>query len=183
LTARTKGRLRLAALLFVGIILQTSIGADLRVDRVAPDIMLLLAICAGLFGGARQGVVVGFIAGLLSDFWLITPLGLSALAFCLVGYLVGALRETLVPDGWVLVPVLAFVATAVGVVAFVGVGELVGQTQLAAGGHSLVVRKVLIESLLNTVASLPAAWVYARCARGTEGAAEILRGSAERAVR
>ncbi len=183
MTERTKGRLRLSALLFVGVILQTSIGADLRVDRVAPDVMLLLAICAGLFGGARQGVVVGFCAGLLSDFWLITPLGLSALTFCLVGYLVGSLRETLVPDGWVLVPLLAFAATAIGVVGFVGVGELVGQTQLAAGGRSVLVRTGLIESVLNMVASLPVAWIYARCARGTEGAEEILRGSAERAIR
>jgi rod shape-determining protein MreD len=183
MTERTKGRLRLAALLFVGIMLQTSIGSDLRVDRVAPDLMLLLAICGGLFGGARQGVVVGFTAGLLSDFWLITPLGLSALTFCVVGYLIGTLRETLVPDGWVLVPLLAFVATAVGVVGFVGIGELVGQTQLSAGGHSLLVRKVLIESVLNTIASLPVAWVYSRCARGTEGASEVLAGTAEGAIR
>jgi rod shape-determining protein MreD len=183
MTDRTKGRLRLAALLLVVVILQTSVGSDLRVDRVAPDLMLLLAICAGLFGGARQGVLVGFAAGLLSDFWLITPLGLSALTFCLVGYLVGALRETLVPEGWVLVPVLAFVATAVGVIGFVGIGEVVGQTQLIAGGRSMLVRTVVIESVLNTVASLPVAWIYARCARGTEGAEEILRGSTEGALR
>jgi rod shape-determining protein MreD len=182
-TQRTKARLRVAALLVVGILLQTSIGDDLRVDRVAPDLMLLLAICSGLFGGARQGVVVGFTCGLLSDIWLTdTPLGLSALTFCLVGYCVGALRETLLPEGWLLVPVLAFAGTAAGVVGFVGLGDVVGQSQLVLVGRSELIRIVGIESAANTVLSLPVAWIYDRCARGTAGSAEVLRGSAERAV-
>ncbi len=183
MTARTTGRLRVITLLLVAVLVQTSVGSDLRVDRVAPDVMLLLAICGGLFGGARQGVLVGFAAGLLSDFWLVTPLGLSALTFCLVGYVVGALRATLVPEGWVVVPVMAFLGTAVGVVGFVGIGEVVGQAQLVAGGRAVVVRTVVIESVLNTIASLPVAWLYARCARGTDGAAEILAGSTEGSLR
>jgi rod shape-determining protein MreD len=183
-TDRSKARARIVALLVVGIVLQTSVGSDLRVEGVAPDLMLLLAICAGLFGGARQGVLVGFACGLLSDVWLTnTPLGLSALTFCLVGYCVGALRATLVPDGWILVPVMAFVATAAGVIGFVGMGDVVGQTQLIAGGRSELIRIVVIESLANTVLSLPVAWLYERCSRGTDGAAEIQRGSAERTVR
>jgi rod shape-determining protein MreD len=184
MTPRTKGRLRVAVLLVVAIVLQTSVGSDLRIERVAPDFMLLLAICAGLFGGARQGMLVGFACGLLSDIWLTnTPLGLSALTFCLLGYCVGALRATLVPEGWLLVPVLAFVATAVGVIGFVVIGDVVGQSQLLVGGRSVLVRTVVIESLANTVFSLPVAWLYQRCSGGTEGVAEIERGSAERMVR
>jgi rod shape-determining protein MreD len=123
MTERSKGHLRLAVLLLAGIVVQTSVGSDLRVDGVAPDLMLLLAICAGLFGGSRQGVLVGFASGLLSDLWMTdTPLGLAALTFCLVGYGVGALRSAVLPEGWVTIPVLVFLASVVGVVGAGGRG-------------------------------------------------------------
>lgn len=183
MTARTKGRLRIAALLVVAVLVQTTVGSDLRVAGVAPDLMLLLAICAGIFGGARQGVLVGFACGLLADVWLTdTPLGLSALTLCLVGFCVGGLRATMVPEGWGLVPVTAFVATAAGVVGFVAIGDLVGQSQLLAGGRAVLVRTVGVEAVENAVLALPVAWLYQRCSRGTEGVAEIERGSAERVV-
>lgn len=182
MTRRTQGQLRVVALLLVGIVIQTTLGADLRVDGVAPDLMLLLAICAGLYGGARQGVLVGFGCGLLSDLFLTnTPFGLSALTFCLVGYVVGALRVTLLPDGWPLVPVIVFVASVFGVALFLVVGDLVGQSRMMAGGQRLLIRTVAIEALANAVLSLPAAWLYERCTRGTHGAAEIARGSTESA--
>jgi rod shape-determining protein MreD len=183
-TERTKGRLKVIVLVLAGIVVQTSIGADLRVDGVAPDLMLLLAICAGLLGGSRQGVLVGFACGLLSDLWLAdTPIGLAALTFCLVGYGVGALRSAVLPEGWITIPVLVFVFTAVGVIGFVGIGELVGQAQLVAGGRTVLVKTVIIESLANAVLSLPVAWLYSRAARGTEGAAELGRGRIDGPIR
>jgi rod shape-determining protein MreD len=182
MSERTKGQVRVIALVVVGIVIQTTLGADLRVRGVAPDLMLLLAICAGLFGGSHQGVLVGFACGLLSDLFLTnTPFGLAALTFCLVGYVVGALRVTLLPDGWGMVPVMAFVGTVLGVVAFVGIGDLVGQSQLVDGSRMLV-RTVVIEALANTVLSLPVAWLYEHGARGTEGAAEVARGSTQSAL-
>jgi len=170
------------ALVLVGIVIQTTLGADLRVQGVAPDLMLMLAICAGLYGGAHQGVLVGFACGLLSDLFLTnTPFGLTALTFCLVGYLVGTLRATLLPDGWPLVPPVVFVASVVGIVAFLGFGDLVGQVRLLSGGRTVLVRTVVIEALANAVLSLPVALLYERCARGTHGAAELAQGSTESA--
>lgn len=182
MTERTRARIRVIALLLVGIVIQTTLGADLRVDGVAPDLMLLLAICAGLYGGSHQGVLVGFACGLLSDLFLTnTPFGLAALAFCIVGYVVGALRATLLPDGWPLVPVIAFLASVFGIVVFLGVGDLVGQGGFLAGGQKVLIRTVAIEALANAVLSLPVAWLYEHCTRGTAGATEIARGSVESA--
>src|SRR5580704_6564212 len=88
-----KARLRIFLLLLVAILLETTIGSDLRVRGVAPDLMLLLTICAGLTGGAEAGAWVGFFAGLMADLFLTsTPLGLSALTYCLIGAAAGALR-------------------------------------------------------------------------------------------
>ena len=46
-----------------------------------PDLMLALAVAAGLAGGPERGAWVGFAAGLLADCFLQTPLGLSALVY------------------------------------------------------------------------------------------------------
>lgn len=183
MSERLKAQIRVAVLVVVGITVQTTLVADLRFRGVAPDLMLLLAVCAGLYGGAHQGVLVGFLCGLASDLFLTnTPFGLAALTFCLVGYVVGSARVTLLPDGKILVPVMAFVGTAIGVVAFLGLGELVGQAELVAGGRMVLARTVVIEALANTVLSLPVAWIYGRCARGTQGAADIARGLTEGAI-
>ena len=52
-------RLRIAMLLVAAILIQTAFGNDLRVVGVAPDLMVLLTICAGLTGGAESGAWVG----------------------------------------------------------------------------------------------------------------------------
>ena len=54
---------KVAVLLAVGILLQTTFGNDLRVDDFAPDFMMLLAVGAGFVGGPDTGAVVGFAAG------------------------------------------------------------------------------------------------------------------------
>lgn len=181
MTDRTKARLRVAALVVVAFLVQATVASDLRVDHVAPDLMLVVAICAGLTGGARQGVLIGFSAGLLADLYLTdTPVGLSALILCMVGYAVGTLRENVLPEGWLLTPVLALVASGAGIVAFVAIGDIVGQTQLVAMGRSDLIRTTVIEAVWSAVLAVPVTWLFARAERGSAGAAALDRGRPNR---
>ena len=54
--------------------------------QIAPDIMVLLPIVAGIIGGPARGATIGFGTGLVSDLFLPTPFGLSALVGCLLGF-------------------------------------------------------------------------------------------------
>ena len=145
-------RLRLAALLLVGILLQTTVVPDVRIAGICGDLMVLLTICAGLVGGAEQGAVTGFAAGLLADLFLqTTPFGLSALAYCLVGFAVGTIRVTMLRDGWLTAPLVAFVASAAGVAVFAVVGDTVGQTQLVYGGWGVLARTAGLVGAINAV--------------------------------
>ncbi len=165
-----KARLQILGLLLLAILLQTTGASDLRIRGVAPDFMLLLAVCGGLAGGPEQGTIVGFTAGLLTDLFVTnTPFGLSAFTYCLIGYGVGLLRVNALPEGWVLTPLLAAAATAAGVVIYVGVADLVGQHQLIAEGRSWLLRVALIEAAFNAVLSLPVSKLYERAARGSKG--------------
>jgi rod shape-determining protein MreD len=152
-----KTGLKVVVVLLVGILVQTTFGADLRVNNIAPDFMLLLAICAGYVGGPDEGAVVGFAAGLLSDLFLQgTPFGLSALAGCLAGFAAGWARTNFLRLRLWLVPVIAAAGTALGVVLFVIIGYLVGEAQLVAPGKRWLVEVVVIEATYAALFSLPA---------------------------
>jgi rod shape-determining protein MreD len=171
---RAVAGLRVALLLVLALLVQTTFGDDLRVTGVAPDLMVLLTICAGLTGGAESGAWVGFWAGLLTDLAVTaTPLGLSALTYCLVGAAVGALRTGLLPESWVVIPATAAVGTAAAVVLWVGLGDVLGQSQLLDSGRSWLIRVALVEAGWAALLALPVNWLYARAARHSRGAERV----------
>lgn len=171
MTPVATGRLRIAALLFVVLLVQTTFGTDLRLAHVAPDLMVLLSVCAGLTGGAEAGAWVGFFAGLSYDMFLVsTPVGLSALTYCVIGASVGALRTSVLQERRAMYPIAALAGTAAAVLLFVAAGDVFGQTQLLGGGRSWLIRVMIVESLWNAVLAIPAGYVYAWAARGSAGA-------------
>jgi rod shape-determining protein MreD len=152
------------------LLIQTTVGDDMRIAGVAPDLMVLITICAGLTGGTEAGAWMGFCAGLATDLFLTsTPLGLSALTYCLIGASVGALRAAVLPDSRLLTPVVAVVATAASVLLFVGLGDMLGQSQLLDSGRAWLIKVALIEAAWAAVLAIPVAWIYGRAARGSVG--------------
>jgi rod shape-determining protein MreD len=123
-------RSRTLLVLVVAMVFQQVASSRVQVAGVHPDVMVLVAVAAGVVGGPGRGAVVGFLAGLLDDMFLQTPLGLAALSFCLVGYAVGEIHSGVLRESpWV--PVLtAVVASAGGEVIYALIGAIVGQSQL-----------------------------------------------------
>src|SRR5438270_13049479 len=81
---------RTVLVIALALIIQPVLLAGVRVDHVCPDVLLLLAVLAGVTGGSEAGAIVGFVAGLAADLLLLqTPLGLSALVFAILGFAVG----------------------------------------------------------------------------------------------
>jgi rod shape-determining protein MreD len=166
-TELAKVVVKAVAILLVGILVQTCFGNDLRVDDVAPDFMLLLAVCAGFVAGPDEGALVGFAAGLLSDLFLQnTPFGLMALAACLAGYVVGWARANFLRPHPAIVPIVAAGGTALGVLLFVAIGYVVGQAQLVAPGEKWVAQVAFIEACYAAVFALPAAMLMGWALRG-----------------
>jgi rod shape-determining protein MreD len=170
---------KVALLLALGILLQTTFGNDLRVDDVAPDLMVLLAVCAGFVGGPDTGAVVGFGAGLVSDLFLqSTPFGLSALAACLAGFVVGWASTEFLRARLSMVPVVAAGGTALGVVLFVVLGYLVGQAQLVVGGGHWLAGVALVEAGYAALFSIPTFALVRWALAGPRVAAGALSGGA-----
>ena len=128
-------RLKVPLIVLLMLTVQTTVLSGLRNAGVRPDAMLLLPITAGIVGGSESGAVVGFLApGCPADLFLQTPFGLSALAYSLVGFGVGAVQGNVIRAAWWIAPLTAIVASAAGVVVYALVG-LTGRPGPAAPGR------------------------------------------------
>ena len=109
---------RLAVVLLVAVLLQTTVAPQLRLLGAFPDFALIAVVCVALIKGSETGAVFGFLTGLLTAIALMEPFGLSAFVFVLIGYFAGRYAETAdLPAG--LAPLLTvFVATLVANVLF-----------------------------------------------------------------
>jgi rod shape-determining protein MreD len=127
---------------------QLTVLTHVRVFGVMPDAMLLLAIAGGMSGGPTTGAVVGFCSGMAIDLFLQTPMGLSALVFCLVGYVVGLLQATMLRSAWWIPVMTACIGSVAGVILFALVGSVVGETDMVTSRLAVIVAVVAIGNVI-----------------------------------
>jgi rod shape-determining protein MreD len=82
----------LAAVIAVGVVLESTVLAHLRLGGARPDVLVLAVIAVAMGCGPVTGSVFGFAAGLVSDLQFAAPVGVSALVYAVVGFGVGASR-------------------------------------------------------------------------------------------
>lgn len=145
-------RLRLLVLLAVVVGLQETVAAGITIDGVHPDLVVMLCAVTGMVGGAEQGAVIGFLGGLAADVFLATPLGLSALAYTIIGYAAGTVQQGIIHPTWWLTPVSTGVASAGGVALYAIAGTIVGQSHML---HYGLARIAIIVAIINAVLALP----------------------------
>lgn len=140
--------LRFVALAVLALLAQRLLGGHVRVLGVVPDLLVLLPIVAAVVGGATMGGIVAFVVGALADVSLPTPLGLTALAWVPVAYLVGALVSG--PDlPRVQQAAFGALGSAVATMAFVALATLLGDVRTSPVHVLHVVAVVsLIDGLL-----------------------------------
>lgn len=162
-------RLRVPLVVLTALVFQLSVLTRVHVAGVMPDLMLMLAVAAGLTGGQARGAVVGFGSGMAVDLFLQTPLGLSALVFSVVGYAVGTAQTAILRSSWWIPVLTAFVASAAGELLFALAGAMVGETQLVTGRLGLVL--VVVGATNALVAPLTVRTMgWALCSRPRRGA-------------
>ena len=155
--------LKLVPVVLVALILQLTVLVEVRVAGVAPELPALVAVLAGLFGGAHRGSMIAFVVGLLWDVYLSTPLGLAAVSFSLVAYALGGITEDLFHDTRIQTIAVALIGTAASVSGYALLGAVMGQRGLVDDD---LLRIVLLSSVMNALISVPAApavrWALAR---------------------
>lgn len=137
----------------VVLLIQTTIGVDITIAGAHPDFMLLLPVAAGMAGDAEEAAIVGFVAGMAADLLLPTPLGLSALVGCLVGFAVGYGTGAVVREVWWFRPLVALLSSGAGVLLYAVLGAVLNQQQFV---HVDLAAVVTVVAVCNAVLAVPA---------------------------
>ena len=145
---------RVGALCLGALTLQITLFTQVRLFGVAPELLALVAILAGMIAGSQRGSLIAFVSGLTWDVYLATPLGLSAISFTLVAYAVSSVDQGLIRDTRAQMLAIVFGGTAASIGLYAIMGELMGQGDLVSW-H--LVRVMLVASAMNALLSIPVA--------------------------
>lgn len=86
--------LKVTAIVFVAVVLQSSIVTSIEIAGATPDLLLVTLVAIALLRGAIWGAVAGFAAGLLLDTATLARLGETSLLLTVAGYWIGRYGET-----------------------------------------------------------------------------------------
>ncbi len=82
-------RLFLGSLFFFSMIIESTFLSYLPFPSLVPNTTMILVICFALYYEEKNGAIIGFTAGLIKDMIVGRVVGISALTFMLIGFLVG----------------------------------------------------------------------------------------------
>lgn len=157
--------LRLAVVVLVAVMLQTTLLPGLRPFGYTPDALVLVVLAIALLRGAEAGMVCGFAAGLALELSAQTgALGIWALVLTLVGFVFGDRAEHGAPITPQLLVVYGVAATIAAHVAYAliqyvldvrpPVGAILGRDVLPATAFAVVL-VIPIHLLVRLLLGLP----------------------------
>ena len=93
-----KRKLIILLILWICFLLQTTVFSMIDFLAAAPNLMLILTVSIGFMQGRTEGMLTGFLCGLLIDLFYGDVFGFYALLYLLTGYFCG--RYSKVPIAW-----------------------------------------------------------------------------------
>lgn len=151
-------RLRLPLVVALAVLLQGTVAAAVRIDGVHPDLMLVVLTVAAARGRASRGALLGFVIGIVTDLFVSTPFGLSALSDTLVGFGVATLTSERAKGSARAALSAAGLGSAAGIALYGALGSLLGQAQMLGPG---LLRAAVIVGAVNLVLAWPVARLLA----------------------
>lgn len=134
--------LRYAIVVLSAAVIEYAVFTQFRVGGVSMDLLLVLAIAAGIHSGPERGAIIGFVCGLALDAMVVTPFGLGAMSYLAAGAIAGMLEAATVHSSRWLTVAIAAVSSAAGILLFAVLGTVLGQANML-GGHLFTVIAVV----------------------------------------
>ncbi len=89
-------------IIVINFIFQTTILPHFSIAGVVPNTALILIVMVALLKGKYKGAFIGLIAGLLQDIFFSKIIGMNALIYFLIGYVVGLLDNRIFKESAIL---------------------------------------------------------------------------------
>ena len=98
----------LCLLIIINFAIQTTLTGFHVVGNITPNLMLILTMSFGLMRGRKEGMLVGFFCGFLTDCYMTSLLGPFMFLYMLIGYLNGFFHKNYMIED-VLMPLLVII--------------------------------------------------------------------------
>lgn len=108
----------ISIIILVNFILQSTLFQFLRINNVIPNTSLILVICFAINSDKKRAALIGFIIGILQDIIFGKIIGLDALIYLLLGYLISLINKNIFKENFI----FPFVFTAFGTVVYYIIG-------------------------------------------------------------
>lgn len=118
----------IALTLIAGFLLQVGVAPYITIGGVAPNFFLIIVTVVALVNGSDEGVVVGFIAGIILDLLGTGPVGPWAMVLALTGYVTGLIDRHLFAEGWLLPVSVLSIASLFSELLYMVVLTIMGST-------------------------------------------------------
>ena len=85
-------------------LIQVTFGNAIGIGGITPNLLIILPVLFGFFKGRNEGILVGFLSGVMYDLFFSSLFGFSALVFVYIGYFSGIfykdffLRRFIMPE-------------------------------------------------------------------------------------
>lgn len=130
-------------------ILQSTVIHHFSILGVLPNTALIIVVCIALLKGKRAGSIVGLVAGLLQDIIFSPTIGVNALVYFFIGYIVGMNEQKISKDNLFIPFIFTALMTLVyHVCYFVLIYFLTIKVSLSSFFKSVVFIELIYNSLL-----------------------------------
>ncbi|MCK4436366.1 rod shape-determining protein MreD [bacterium] len=144
-----------ALLLITALVLQTTLLSPQQLHGVRPDLILLLSVFAGLYRGETKGGLVGFLGGLLEDFFSGGLLGMGALSKTVAGTLAGFLGNKLYRESPLVQLTVALAAVIAHELLYLCLSSIYTVPPFLL---AKIIKLISLNIAINTALSLPIFW-------------------------
>ena len=82
-----------AVIIIAAYLLQCTVFSSLELAGIKPNLLIIITASFGFMRGSREGMLVGFVSGLLADIQFGDMIGFYALIYLLVGFINGLFQR------------------------------------------------------------------------------------------
>lgn len=146
----------ISLIVIFNLILQSTVLQWVKIYGVVPNTALILVICLAIYSGKNKGATIGFFVGILNDIIFGRILGLSALVYMIIGYLVGLMDQKIFKENLI----IPFILTAFATVFY----EMINLLLIYLLGYRIellnIMKKMLITEVIYSSILSPFIYFY-----------------------
>ncbi len=139
-------------ILIVNFIFQSTLLQHFSIGGILPSTTLIIVAIIAVFRGKYEGAALGLVAGLMQDILFSTTIGVNALIYFLIGYVLGLLGEKVFKESWFL-PLITIILSTISyhVLYYLFMVFLSVDVSFTSIIRSVVIKETIYNTIIGTI--------------------------------